>query len=106
VRYAEVLYFCKLPITSADKLAVAMVRPFSRIDPAWFAKSSNTYQICRAGAAHKRLVVDVKCITSVVAIPPDTYQGPGWWCVVYKPGRTAAGLVGEREDVDKDDLYV
>jgi hypothetical protein len=101
VRYAEVLYFCYLPLVSEHKVPVAVLKLFSLPDQAWLDKSHKTYRTCTAGADDDIRVVHVKDIQSVIAMHPDFEQGEDRWCAVYKPGRTASRLAGVQED-DED----
>jgi hypothetical protein len=103
VRYAEVLYFCNLPIIAEVKRPVAVIKLFSLPDQAWLEQSHKVYRTCMAGAGGDICVVDVKDIQSVIAMHPDPKQGDEWWCTVYKPGRTASRLAGKQEDPNDAD---
>jgi hypothetical protein len=70
---------------------------FSPPDPYWLRESYNTYRTCTIGADEDIVAVDARDITSVIAMVPDTAQGPNMYCAVYKPGRVATRLAGVQE---------
>jgi hypothetical protein len=101
VRFAEVHFFCDLPIQANFDVPVAVVTLFDEPDAYWLEQSYGTYRTCQKGDNNKVVVVDVKAITSVIAMVPDTEQsaekGCEMFCAVYKPGRAATRLAGDQE---------
>jgi hypothetical protein len=75
IRYAEVLYFCNIPLRTNDMIApVALVTLFSEPDPEWLQLSHGTYRLCQKGGEANITVVPVQALRSLIAMVPDKSQ--------------------------------
>jgi hypothetical protein len=112
-RFAEVMYFCCLPIPNEEQpLPVAVVRLWSLPDANLLEESSNTYWRCLPGNLLDRVVVDVKAISTVIAMCPEQNASgqldpSGYHFAVYKPGpgtlsNVFAELFGKDDENDED----
>jgi hypothetical protein len=83
-----------------------VVTLFLKPDEYWLDQSYGTYRTCKKGGDNNIVVVDVKDITSLIAMVPDTEQsaeqGCEMFCAVYKPGRTIARLADDQEQEPED----
>jgi hypothetical protein len=102
-RYAEVRYFCDLPLSTNEVVPIAVVNLFSTPDPAWLQTSYRTYRLCRKAAAEDVTVISVKTFRTLIAMVPDesqdvngepTHNGAGkMWCAVYRPGASVLSII-------------
>jgi hypothetical protein len=75
----------------------ALLKLFSRPDPALFKKSFKTYRSCKEGENNDIVAIPAKDISTVVAMIPDRLRGAEFYYAVYKPGETAGILTGDNE---------
>jgi hypothetical protein len=108
------MYFCCLPpVSNEDQpLPVAVARLWSMPDADLLTDSSKTYWRCLPGDLLDRVVVDVKSISTVVAMCPEQNSSgqidpSSYHFAVYKPGPGASSkifalLFGEDDENDDD----
>lgn len=104
-RYAEVRYYCYLPIQSTSDIAVAVVTLFSKPLADWLKLSSKTYRLCRRGTNADIAIIPIKNMTTLIAmLPNETQTSLGdMWCAVYRPGANISRHIdGDPEDMEDD----
>ena len=99
--FAEVQYYFRIVVNNKERV-LALVSIYSPTRPDIFKESHNTLWICTYQGDRALRVVDVKAITSVVAMPPLPGHSDGTVFVVEKPGLDVAHM-GGRDEVLADE---
>ena len=100
--FAKVLYYFCLQFEDNTEVTLAMVSCYSSPDQTLLDISYNTLWSCTYLGQSGLMVVDVKHISSVIAmVPHKPFDGDSiqWYFVVKKPGLEVACLGGVEEEV-------
>jgi hypothetical protein len=97
--FAEVRYFCELPVSGGRHIAAAVLSIFSRPRKDILQVSAGALKLCKRLPGRSVVVVELPRIVSIVAmIPSPPHADPGWYIVGEKMGRES-----DYVDQDKDE---
>jgi hypothetical protein len=104
-RFAEVLYYLQASSgADEERISLAIVRLFGRLDEAEYLATSKQYRSCFKGDEAEVVAVGVTSIIKIVAACEDEDRGDGWFHIARKSSHLVDWLAWlGLADIDDDD---